>query len=182
MWRVFAWLISLWGGKRHVVSRPGSVFMVRWVLWHSSRCRLFLHHFFRGDLDPELHSHPWDFWSLILWGGYFELTECQSQADIASAVACGELVTAGQEEVAPGAFVFRAPVLRRRWYGPGSLLRRPALWYHRVDIPAGRRCWSLVWAGVKIREWDFACADGRKIPGWTFVWRSKHGLAGCAED
>jgi hypothetical protein len=161
MWRFFAWLIALWGGKRHVVAWPGSVFLVRWVLWHSSRSRLFLHHFFRGDVESELHSHPWDFWSLILWGGYNEVT--------------ARAPSGPDDDLYP-------PALDRRWYGPLSLLRRPALWYHRVDVPAGRQCWSLVWAGPKIREWDFACADGRKIPGWTFVRRTKHGLAGCAED
>lgn len=34
---------------------------------------LYLHHFFRGDLDRELHNHPWEFsLSLILTNGYIE--------------------------------------------------------------------------------------------------------------
>jgi hypothetical protein len=34
---------------------------------------LYLHHFFRGDADAEVHNHPWRFsMSLILTGGYIE--------------------------------------------------------------------------------------------------------------
>lgn len=38
-----------------------------------NRPALFLHYFFRGDLDRELHSHPWK-WGLsfILTNGYTE--------------------------------------------------------------------------------------------------------------
>jgi hypothetical protein len=37
---------------------------------------IYLHHFYRGDEDPELHNHPWK-WalSLILSGAYVEERE-----------------------------------------------------------------------------------------------------------
>jgi hypothetical protein len=28
----------------------------------------------RSDEDPELHCHPWNFVSIILWKGYLEIT------------------------------------------------------------------------------------------------------------
>jgi len=39
---------------------------------------IFLHYFFRGDNDRELHNHPWQWaWSLILTGGYTEFRGTQ---------------------------------------------------------------------------------------------------------
>lgn len=35
--------------------------------------RVFLHFIFRPDEGKWLHDHPWDFWSLTLWGGYDEM-------------------------------------------------------------------------------------------------------------
>lgn len=40
------------------------------------KCRfgqLCLHHFHRSD-SIDLHDHPWNFWTLILWRGYIEQT------------------------------------------------------------------------------------------------------------
>jgi hypothetical protein len=68
----------------------------------------------------------------------------------------------------------------RRWKPPLSLLRRPALWRHRVEIPAGRRCWSLVWTSDKLRSWGFWCPRG--FVGWRdYVGREEAGSAGCGE-
>ena len=35
---------------------------------------IFLHKFLKSDPD-DLHDHPWNFRSFILWGGYWEYTE-----------------------------------------------------------------------------------------------------------
>ena len=35
---------------------------------------VFLHRFLKSDPD-DLHDHPWDFRTLILYGGYWEYTE-----------------------------------------------------------------------------------------------------------
>jgi len=48
----------------------------------------------------------------------------------------------------------------RRWYGPLSLLRRPAEWRHRVEVPEGRTCWTLILCGEKVRSWGFWCPKG----------------------
>ena len=69
---------------------------------------------------------------------------------------------------------------RRRWYGPLSLLRRPATWVHRVFIPKGRGCWTLVVAGKKTRKWGFHCAEGFK-PFDQFLARAYAGLDPCGE-
>lgn len=69
----------------------------------------------------------------------------------------------------------------RRWYGPGRLLRRPADWRHRVELPSGRRCWTLVWTGARVRGWGFWCASGW-IPWRQHAANLEAGLSGCGGE
>lgn len=55
-----------------ITGNTGSVYIRRYKLIRCSRGNLFLHHIRRGDMDRCLHDHPWDFWTLILWAGYWE--------------------------------------------------------------------------------------------------------------
>jgi hypothetical protein len=107
MFPVLAWVMRLLRRDAHEISRKGLPrYLTRWTLYGSRSGggqKLYLHCFHRGDAEDYFHDHPWPFWSLILWGGYWELTESG-----------------------------------RRWYGPGSLLRRPAEHRHRVEVPPGQ--------------------------------------------
>ena len=43
------------------------------AVWRTANVSAYLHHFHRGDMDRELHNHPWAWGlSLILVGGYRE--------------------------------------------------------------------------------------------------------------
>lgn len=74
-----------------------------------------------------------------------------------------------------------------RWYGPGRVLTRPAAWRHRVILPPGRECWTLVFRGRKQRSWFFYCMDtlgrltGAVIPWRSFFDRIESGALGCGE-
>lgn len=48
-------------------------FMVRYKIFRCPWFKVFIHHFLRSDEDSELHDHPWNFTSLILWSGYYEV-------------------------------------------------------------------------------------------------------------
>lgn len=50
-----------------------SDYMHRWILKYPSGTRR-IHHILRSDNDRHLHDHPFDFRSVILWGGYWEET------------------------------------------------------------------------------------------------------------
>lgn len=39
------------------------------------RISICVHSFHRGDEDPDCHDHPFEFWSLMLRGGYREYAE-----------------------------------------------------------------------------------------------------------
>lgn len=129
--------------EKATISRPGlGPYLTRWTLFGErygppgSRA-VFLHRFHRPDPD-HLHDHPWPFVSVILAGGYWEHTPA----------------------VASDPF---GPT-KRRWYGPGRVLTRPALWAHRVELAHGREAWTLIFRGAEERSWGFFCPAG--YMGW----------------
>jgi hypothetical protein len=131
--RFIYWLLSWLPIEKQEIGRNLDIYLTRWRLWGGKtdgRCRVFLHHFHRGDEDEVPHNHPWAYWSLILWGGYFEATPCRLGREI--------LI----------------------WFGPLSFLSRAASWAHRVVLPPGRKCWTLVWTGKKTQSWGFLCKQG----------------------
>lgn len=132
-------------------------YLTRWTLLgkrSDGKYATYLHRFHRSDAD-EMHNHPWPFVSVILAGGYWEQTP------------------------GPGWSNGDGPT-RRRWYGPGRVLVRPANWIHSVLIPEGRESWSLIFRGVKCQSWGFFC------PRTGFInWRDHHAKteqtgSGCA--
>lgn len=50
----------------------GGVYLTRWTLVKLFGWSLKLHWIRRPDKDRCQHDHPWDFWTLCLWGGYEE--------------------------------------------------------------------------------------------------------------
>jgi hypothetical protein len=159
MWldRLLTWLKV----ERHDIGRKDTgTYLTRWVLWGTRfgpGRKVFLHLFHRGDAEPYFHNHPWPFWSLILRGGYTEWTP-----------------TPLDEVVGMGPQV-------GRWYGPLSLLRRPASWRHRVTLPEGRRCWTLVWVGLKAQSWGFFCPGTGFLPWRQHEANQAAGKPGCGE-
>lgn len=160
---MFEWLLDRFAAERFVITRSWSAvpYMVRWTLlgkrWGAGQAErkraVFVHRFLRSDAD-EMHDHPWPFTSVILSGGYWE------------------------ETPAPGWANGSGPV-RRRWYGPGRVLRRPANWIHRVVIPEGREAWTLVFRGVKERSWGFWCPVVGFVPWRSHLANLEATGAGC---
>ena len=145
---------------KDVIGRDGDPYLTRWVLagerfvhtWHD--CAVFLHRFHRSDHDYP-HNHPWPFVSVILAGGYWEHT------------------LAGYVDPATG-----RPAMARKWHRPGSVLRRPASWFHRVELEPGVDSWSLVFRGRKVQSWGFLC-PGAFVPWREYLSRYDAGVAVC---
>lgn len=125
--------------------------------------RWYLHKFYRGDEDLHMHSHPWSFTSFILTKGYWEET---SDKD-------GNL-PGGEHK----AFTLGPNWEKRtqKWFSPGSVIRRPASWVHRVVLDNNEPVWTLVHTGVKERTWGFVI-EGQECP-----WRRYDGSLGICED
>lgn len=60
---------------REIKDRAGKTVFKRWLLLRTPWFSVFIHGMYdrAGDRDAHCHDHPWNFWSLILWGGYFEV-------------------------------------------------------------------------------------------------------------
>ena len=166
--RVVGWLMTKFGCVLFDIGKPDGLYMKRWFLYGKrigDSCRLMLHRFYRSDSDEAMHDHPWAFWSLIIWPGYYEET-----------VEVDEIATAYGQGPTQYCTV-------RRWKWPGMVLRRPALWRHRVILAKNkdgteRRCWTLVWTGLKERSWFFYCPKG-PVPWREFIARQDSRKAGC---
>lgn len=87
---------------------------------------VYLHYFHRGDIDDELHNHPWGIsFSLVLTNGYIEERWT------------GRSIT-------------------KRTLRPGSINILRSDDYHRVDLIDPRRgAWTLFIAGKRVQDWGF---------------------------
>ena len=79
---IFKWwdvIMKKSGYKRIILSRTDDDdYLVRYYILMKDRSQnfpfnIFIHKFLKSDPD-DLHDHPWGFFTLILWGGYWEYT------------------------------------------------------------------------------------------------------------
>jgi hypothetical protein len=124
--------------KKKVIKRSNDeAYLIRYTLFN---CRWFgikVHHIIKSD-DACLHDHPWKFISLILKGGYHEVLIMDPS------------IVAPDEQIAS-----YVPYMPQTWYGPGSLLVRRAEMAHRLILPKGKTCWTLVITFHKTKIWGF---------------------------
>lgn len=120
------------------------------AVWPKVSWSIYLHRFHRGDVDRELHSHPWR-WaiSFVLVGGYIE-------------------------ERRNG---FVVGMIRRRVLRPGSFNFLRARDFHRVDLLDGE-AWTLFLVGPKVTNWFFwDRVTGKEIPWREFLAAKQNGAA-----
>lgn len=117
-------------------------YMRRWIL-RTPFGTLRIHNIRRSDAGRDFHDHPFHFWSLILRGGYIEHR-------LGCRCACG---VDDSWRASPWC----------RHYGPGSLVRRRAADFHRLELVGGP-AWTFVVSSRKVRSWGFLLSDGRWIP------------------
>lgn len=138
MERLLLWLGETFASRKKLIINDlcdNGPYLTRYYLagHRTSKWALMLHHFHRSDADRDLHDHPWAFWSLILLGGYWEVT--------------------------PQKGLY--PLRKMRWYKPWSLLRRPATWVHLVRLnKTTDRVWTLVLRFGYERQWGFHTKNG----------------------
>ncbi len=105
--------------------------------------RPYLHYFFRGDEDREVHNHPWQrSISLILTGGYKEYRWLP---------------------------VLREFEVRHLVPGKLNYIRRND--FHRVELYADQGCWTLFLSMGRVmesngRDWSFLNTDTNELIPW----------------
>lgn len=103
-----------------------------WILPRNRWFNVYLHKIMRSDDDRAFHDHPWWNCSVVLSGGYWEITP-----DFF-------MVWRGS-----GSVVFRRATSLHRL----ALETPPG-----ASEPLA--CWTLFFTGPRIREWGFACPQG----------------------
>lgn len=102
-----------------------------------------VHHIRSSDEGRVFHDHPWPFITIILRGGYHELTPVDSLS----------------------------LDFQKRWHPAGSILFRRAEDWHRLLIDperAGDETWTLFITLPKVQTWGFRVA-GKKIPWRAYL-------------
>ena len=107
--------------------REGKPYLIRITLFSCKYFTIKLHKTLMSD-PADLHDHPWNYISLILWGGYFEETQ----------------------RVKP----FKQ-INIRTWYKPLSILVRSGDTPHRLILPENKYCITLIFTTRKWRDWGF---------------------------
>lgn len=142
-----------WPFKKHLYRADKALYLTRYTLLRLPFLRIRLHHIFLSD-NECLHDHPWDFMSIILKGGYWEVTE---------------YLTGVKDEGWP----FTAEkALDKIWYNPGKILFRKANSKHRIELGSKRTgneswkivpCWTLLFMIPRKRDWGFWTKAGKFI-------------------
>lgn len=57
---------------KEIRSKLGKLHFQRFAIFETDICAFYIHRIYRHDEDLHLHSHPWNFVSMILWGEYYE--------------------------------------------------------------------------------------------------------------
>lgn len=60
---------------REIRSKRGILHFQRYAIFETSFLSLYIHRIYRRDEDEHLHSHPWNFITMVLWGAYTALDE-----------------------------------------------------------------------------------------------------------
>lgn len=129
------------------LGRPECPFLIRWVVtmfgWS-----VRLHHWLSSDDDRFFHDHGWDFWVMILWGGYWEIQPSPSGDRMAD------------------------------WRQPFTIRFYKAEHKHIVQIPKGKRAWSLVISKPLRRNFGY-WVGGRSKVMRHLRYFSRYGLHPC---
>lgn len=135
--------------QKKVIERTAGVpYLIRWNLFglgeDSNLFSIKVHKILQSD-DECMHDHPWAFVSIILKGGYTEITKRNEEAY-------------KRGFVNPEWDKKSILVVLSKKILPGAILYRPAYWVHKlkIDQPA----WTLVFTFRKIKSWGFFTKAG----------------------
>lgn len=130
-----------------------TVYLVRYIVFKSKYCCLYIHRFMRSDSDTP-HDHPWNFFTYVIAGGYTEVFY-QKKAQVEN-----------------GAFTqLWTKTLNTRL--PGSVAYRRATDIHQVVVDKDRNMdeiadapFTVCLIGPRRREWGFWSEGGAVFTDW----------------
>lgn len=121
------------------------------------KTRIYIHIFSRPDEDRVFHDHPWDFRTLVLWGGYDETSHTFKPAL--------EPIPSGYDTLdQPTGQIIHD---RLGWL---SWRFRPRRHAHRITRLHTPRVVTLIFRTNKTRDWGFWCPPN--LPEYAGMTRS----------
>lgn len=97
-----------------------------------------VHHILRSDDDRAFHDHPWPYITIILRGGYTEVTPIWDKSGIYKGI-------------------------KRKYHKAGSILFRGAKTWHRLEVTKERTAWTLFITFKKKQSWGFLPEPDMKV-------------------
>lgn len=128
-----------------VIGGADDPYIRRWWLIPRNRWfNIYLHEILRDDDDRALHDHPWANCSIVLSGGYYDITPH------------------GFYWRSAGSVTFRRAIASHRLALPDDPSCRYVNSRRRARglKPLKQGCWSLFITGPVVREWGFHCPQG----------------------
>lgn len=159
-----------------VIGSPDDPYLQRWwLIPRNPIFNLYAHRILRDDDDRALHDHPWWNVSIILRGGYVEVTNPYLGK---YPPGIGTL-----DEFCDDLYFYAC---NRTEFKTGALIRRGAAYAHRIELKrddAGRLipALTLFITGPRMREWGFFCKKGW-IPWQRFTATDNPGEVGRGCD
>lgn len=57
---------------KDIKSKEGVVHFRRWQVFTTPWFDVFIHGIYKSDEDEHMHDHPWDYFSIVIWGKFIE--------------------------------------------------------------------------------------------------------------
>jgi hypothetical protein len=57
---------------KEIKSKKGVIHFRRWNILTLPWFSIYIHGIYMHDLDKHCHNHPWNIWTMVLWGSYYE--------------------------------------------------------------------------------------------------------------
>lgn len=134
-------------------------YLTRWIICKFKHFHLYLYKFHRSDSD-DLHDHPWDFISIVLWHGYIEETFIKPPMlytlkrklifgiwDIDKAAYIPNWVS--------NAVTINMLLTKKKRIYPGQIIFRRARHAHRVELINNKPAYTLLINFGYVRQWGF---------------------------
>lgn len=115
---------------KEISSKTGELHFKRWAILETKWFNIYLHKIYKSDEDKHPHNHPWNFWSLILWGSYKEELWTYDGFDYIHTLT--------------------RTVEQRKWL---SLAKRETYQYHKITLT--KPVLTLVITGKRRKEWGY---------------------------
>lgn len=130
--KLVRWLLMRWTAElpvRFINGLEGERYLERYFVFQRLGITCYVHRFVASDPGKEYHNHPWHAaWSLILLNWYQETRVTD---------------------------YWPALQIQVRYRTAPSIARIKHNDFHRVDLPAGKDCWTIFWHTDWCYIWGF---------------------------